>query len=31
MHAAQANYVAFSLVQSGNPIHIPWKDQQGNA
>jgi hypothetical protein len=31
MHPAQANYVAFSLVQSGKPIHILYKVQEGNA
>jgi hypothetical protein len=31
MHTAQANHVAFSLVQRGKPIHIPYKDQEGNA
>jgi hypothetical protein len=31
MHIVQANHVAFSLVQSGKPIHFLYKDQEGNA
>jgi hypothetical protein len=31
MHSVQANYVAFSLVQSGKAIHILYKVQERNA